>query len=153
MSIAPLLRKVFLLDLLKGLSITFKYQTPKETQTAQYPQERPQIADRFRGQPLMKLDPVTGDSLCIGCNLCALACPENLITMKSERDPVTKKKVMTTYVYDVSRCMFCGLCEEACPTESLKLGQGYEMALYSREGMVLDRQVLEHRTDPEPYDK
>ena len=152
MSIAPLLRKIFLVDLLKGLSITFKYQDPKDCQTAQYPQERPVIADRYRGQPLMKLD-AEGKSLCIGCNLCALACPENLITMKSDRDPVTKKKVMVSYVYDVSRCMFCGLCEEACPTESLKLGQGYEMALYSREGMVLDRQVLEHRTDPEPYEK
>lgn len=152
MSIAPLLRKIFLVDLLKGLSITFKYQDPKDCQTEQYPQERPVIADRYRGQPLMKLGE-NGESLCIGCNLCALACPENLITMKSDRDPVTKKKVMTTYVYDVSRCMFCGLCEEACPTESLKLGTGYEMALYSREGMVLDREVLEHRKDPERYEK
>ena len=152
MSIAPQLRKVFLMDLIQGLSITFKRQAPKDCQTEQYPQERPMIADRFRGQPMMKLGE-NGESLCIGCNLCALACPENLITMKSDRDPVTKKKVMTTYVYDVSRCMFCGLCEEACPTESLKLGTGYEMALYSREGMVLDRQVLEHRTAPEPYEK
>ena len=55
MSISPLLRKIFLVDLLKGLSITFKYQDPKDCQTEQYPQERPVITDRFRGQPLMKL--------------------------------------------------------------------------------------------------
>ncbi len=152
MSLVPLLRKIFLIDLLKGLSITFRYQDPEEIQTEQYPQERPTIADRYRGQPLMKLGE-NGETLCIGCNLCALACPENLIKVTADRDPVTKKKVMTGYVYDVSRCMFCGLCEEACPTESLKLGQGYEMVLYSREGMVLDRPVLEHRKDPEPYDK
>jgi NADH-quinone oxidoreductase subunit I len=152
MSIAPLLRKIFLVDLLKGLSITFKYQNPKDCQTEQYPQVRPVIADRYRGQPLMKLDE-NGKSLCIGCNLCALACPENLITMKSDRDPVTKKKVMTTYVYDVSRCMFCGLCEDACPTDALELTQDFEMAQYNREGLIWDRAKLEHGPEPTIYKK
>ena len=41
--------------------------------------------------------------------------------------------------------MFCGLCEEACSTDALELTQDYEMALYSREGMVLDQAALEAR--------
>ena len=42
--------------------------------------------------------------------------------------------------------MFCGLCEEACSTDALELTQDYEMALYSREGMVLDRSRAGART-------
>ena len=75
MSIAPLLRKVFLVDLIKGLSVTFKYQAPSEIVTEQYPLERPEIAERYRGQPRMNVNPDTGETLCLACELCALACP------------------------------------------------------------------------------
>lgn len=153
MSIAPLLRKVFLVDLIKGLSVTFQYQAPKEVITEQYPLERPEIAERYRGQPRMSVNPDTGESLCIACELCALACPEKLIRITSERNPVTKKKELRTFVYDTSRCMFCGLCEEACPSDALELSQDYEAALYSREGFILDRERLEKGPSPTVYSR
>lgn len=153
MSIAPLLRKVFLVDLLKGLSVTFKYQAPNEVITEQYPLERPEIAERYRGQPRMNVNPDTGETLCIACELCALACPEKLIKITSERNPVTKKKELRTFVYDTSRCMFCGLCEEACPSDALELSQDYEAALYSREGFILDRERLEKGPSPTVYER
>jgi NADH-quinone oxidoreductase subunit I len=152
-SIAPLLRKVFLVDLIKGLSVTFQYQAPKEVITEQYPLERPEIAERYRGQPRMSVNPDTGESLCIACELCALACPEKLIRITSERNPVTKKKELRTFVYDTSRCMFCGLCEEACPSDALELSQDYEAALYSREGFILDRERLEKGPSPTVYSR
>ncbi len=151
MSIAPLLRKVFLVDLLKGLSVTFRYQAPGEIVTEQYPLERPEIAERYRGQPRMNVNPDTGETLCMACELCALACPEKLIKITSERNPVTKKKELRTFVYDTSRCMFCGLCEEACPSDALELSQDYEAALYSREGFILDRERLEKGPSPTVY--
>jgi NADH-quinone oxidoreductase subunit I len=49
--------------------------------------------------------------------------------------------------------MFCGLCEEACPTNSLKLSPEYELALYTREGMHLDRDKLEHGIPRKEYEK
>ncbi len=49
--------------------------------------------------------------------------------------------------------MFCGLCEEACPTDALELTPDYEMALYSREGMVLRQEVLEDGLEPKGYEK
>jgi len=151
MSIAPLLRKVLMIDLLKGLRVTFKYQHPKEIYTEQYPLERPQIAERYRGLPRMNVNPDTGETLCIACDLCAKACPEHLIVVESERDPVTKRKVLTNYTYDISRCMFCGLCEEACSTDALELSQDYEIATYSRENLVLDRKRLEAGPEPTEY--
>ena len=93
MSVPPLLRKIFLVDLLKGLRVTFSYQDAEGIYTEQYPLERPQVAERYRGQPRLNMNPEKGETLCIACNLCALACPENLIVVKGERDPVTKRKV------------------------------------------------------------
>jgi NADH-quinone oxidoreductase subunit I len=46
-----LLRRVFLVDLFKGMWVTFRYQAPKNIYTEQYPQERPMVAERYRGGP------------------------------------------------------------------------------------------------------
>jgi NADH-quinone oxidoreductase subunit I len=110
-----LLRKVFLVDLLQGLKVTFRYQDPKEVCTEQYPMERPQVAERYRGAPRLNVNPDTDETMCIACDLCALACPENLIVVSSARNEQTRRKELTNFTYDLSRCMFCGLCEDACP--------------------------------------
>lgn len=132
------------------MKVTFRYQNPKEVYTEQYPMERPVIAERYRGLPRLNANPDTGATLCIACDLCALACPEHLIKVTSERDPNTKKKVMTSWTWDGSRCMFCGLCEDACPTDCLELSQDFEFATYKR-GFVLNREQLEKGTQPTVY--
>jgi NADH-quinone oxidoreductase subunit I len=149
-SLGPLLSKIFFVDLIKGLSVTFQNQDPKEICTEQYPLERPALADRYRGLPRLNVNPDTRESLCIACDLCAGACPEHLIVVKSERNPTTKRKEVTSWTIDVSRCMFCGLCEEACPTDCLELSQDFELATYSRE-FVFDRQRLEKGLEPTVY--
>jgi NADH-quinone oxidoreductase subunit I len=47
--------------------------------------------------------------------------------------------------------MFCGLCVESCSTDCLELSQDYEMATYSREGLILDRARLECGPEPTVY--
>ena len=144
-----IIRKMLFADLIKGLGVTFRYQAPKEAITEQYPLQRPQVAERFRGAPRLGVNPETNESLCIACDLCAVACPEHLIVVGSERNPVTRRKELTEFTYDLSRCMFCGLCEDACPTDALELTQDFEMAQYSREGLIWNRETLE--TGPEPH--
>ncbi len=149
--ISDVLRRIFLVDLFEGMWVTFRYQHPKHIYTEQYPLERPMVAERYRGAPRLNINPDTGETLCIACNLCALACPENLIVVGWERDDASRRKVLTHFTYDTSRCMFCGLCEDACPTDALELTQDFELAHYSREGAIWDRHRLEVGPTPAHY--
>jgi NADH:ubiquinone oxidoreductase subunit 6 (subunit J)/ferredoxin len=90
---------------------------------------------------------VTGETLCIACDLCAEICPEDLIVVGSQRDPESRKKVLTHYTFDTSRCLFCGLCQEVCPTNAIELTQDFELASYDRRDMVWDRKRLEQGWD------
>jgi NADH-quinone oxidoreductase subunit I len=146
-----LLKKIFLIDLLEGLWVTFRNQNPKRIYTEQYPAQRPAISERYRGAPRLNLNPETGETLCMACNMCALACPESLIVVTSQRNETTKKKELVTFTFDTSRCMFCGLCEESCPTDALELSQDFELASYSREGQIWDRKMLEEGPKPTRY--
>ena len=78
------LKRIFLVDLLKGMWVTFYYQHPKNIYTEQYPLERPMVAERYRGAPRLNINPENGETLCIACNLCALACPETLIVVSTD---------------------------------------------------------------------
>ena len=145
-------RRLLLLDLLEGLWITFKNQHPKNIYTEQYPLRQPAVSERYRGAPRLNIHPETGETLCIACNLCAIACPENLIVVGFERDEKNRKQ-LTTFTFDTSRCMFCGLCEDACPVDALELTQDYELASYTREGAIWDRQMLEEGPRPTRYNE
>lgn len=145
------LRTVFLIDLIEGLWVTFRSQHPKNICTEQYPRERPKVAERYRGAPRLNTNPETGETLCIACNLCAVACPEVLIVVSSERNEKTKRKELTNFTYDTSRCMFCGLCEDACPVDCLELTQDFEIATYDRKGQIWDREALENGPRPTRY--
>lgn len=146
-----LLKKFFLTDLIQGLKVTFRNQHPNNIVTEQYPAERPKVAERYRGAPRLNINPDNGETLCIACDLCALACPENLIVVGWVRNPETKRKDLINFTYDTSRCMFCGLCEDACPVDALELTQDFELASYSREGAIFDRQTLEEGIRPTQY--
>jgi NADH-quinone oxidoreductase subunit I len=140
--------KLLMPDLIRGLLVTFWHQKPSAIVTEQYPLERPPVAERFRGAPRLNNHPETNQTLCIACDLCAKACPENLIVVGSERDPKTNHKVLTYFTYDLSRCMFCGLCEDACPVDALELTQDFELATFTRAGQIWDRQMLEEGPRP-----
>ena len=56
MGMTSVIRKVLFLDLIQGLKVTFRYQDPKEIYTEQYPLERPQVAERYRGAPRLNVN-------------------------------------------------------------------------------------------------
>ena len=69
------LKRLFLADFWKGLILTFRTQNPKNIYTEQYPLERPMVAERYRGAPRLNMNPETGETLCIACNLVRAGLP------------------------------------------------------------------------------
>src|SRR5688572_5057374 len=133
------LKKIFLIDLVKGLWVTLKY-TPQPAFTFQYPAERRPTAPRFRGVLRLQTEPATGAQTCIVCDQCAKACPDDLIALGGHREPGQKIKILDYFDFNLSRCSFCGLCSEVCPTKPIKaliMSEDYELGSYSRETQIL----------------
>ena len=133
------LKKIFLIDLVKGMWVTLKY-TPQPAFTFQYPAERRPTAPRFRGVLRLQTEPATGAQTCIVCDQCAKACPDDLIALGGHREPGLKIKVLDYFDFNLSRCSFCGLCAEVCPTKPIKaliMSEDYELGSYSRDTQVL----------------
>ena len=115
----------------KGMRITARYGVnPKEEITLQYPEQRWEPAERFRG--FLHNDIVR----CTSCTMCVRVCPVDCISLESIRG-ADKKLVLVSYDIDIGRCMYCGLCVEVCPPKSLVHTSGYEMASTGRGELIL----------------
>lgn len=132
-----LIRRMYLVDVAKGLAITIKnfFFAPKIT--IQYPEERRKYSDRFRGQHYIKA--TNGVENCTACMLCPTVCPAECIHIVAGERP-DKEKYPVQFEIDILRCCFCGMCEEACPKDAIKLSTIYEMSTESRD--VYDRSFL-----------
>jgi NADH-quinone oxidoreductase subunit I len=112
------------------------------TFVVQYPEERVDYPDAFRGMPvLVQLD--NGQPKCVACGLCEFACPTDCITIvPGELPGAGIERYPEAFEIDMSRCMFCGLCEEACPEEAIVMSREVEISSFDRESMVFDKQQL-----------
>ncbi len=138
-------RKIFLIDLLKGLKITGLF-LPAPKVTMQYPKERWTPPERFRGMLRME------KNLCTACDLCAKECPESIISITGAKGE-DKKKRPVTFTIDLKRCTFCGFCAEVCPTEALTVSKDYELSMYNIEDVFLDMEKLGKGVEITPYEK
>ncbi len=116
---------------LTGMGITIKYgmNSGKEV-TQQYPEEKREPPERFRGKLFVDIN------ICTGCTACARICPVDVITLKTVRD---ENKKLRPVVFDIDngRCIYCGLCVEACPVDNcLYFETKYEFSAYSREDLI-----------------
>ena len=99
------------IDRLKGFAVTFGEMLQKPV-TIQYPEERRPLPPRFRGLPVLVVDPDTGKEKCVACGLCARICPNDVLQMTSEPDRERGRRPIT-FTLNAPRCLFCGLCEWA----------------------------------------
>lgn len=143
-SVKRFLKKVFFIDLIQGLLITFPY-TFSKTITLRYPDDEKWIPyKRFRGLHTLNKNK-DGKELCVGCELCQKACPTQCITVIPGEDKTGKgisDRIGYRWEINLLRCMFCGLCEDACPTEALKLGRDYELAGFSMQRQLRTKDEL-----------
>ncbi|MCC7478866.1 NADH-quinone oxidoreductase subunit NuoI [bacterium] len=142
--------------ILGGLKITFAQFMGsfggRNTVTVQYPLRKKRMQERFRG--LHRLErhtegPYKGLEKCIGCALCAAACPAEVITVVAAENTDDERyspgeRYAKVYDMDMLRCIFCGMCTEACPTEAIVMKHDYELADDSRR---LPNKFIYHKED------
>jgi NADH-quinone oxidoreductase subunit I len=129
--------EIYIWDIFKGLLITMRNMLFSPSVTIQYPEERRQYSDRFRGMHYIKA--TNGVENCTACMLCPTVCPAECIHIIAGERP-DKEKYPVKFEIDMLRCCFCGMCEEACPKDAIKLSTIYEMSTTTRD--VWDKPFL-----------
>ncbi len=146
------LERLYVPMILKGLAVTaghffrnlrgFVTGRKRSDFVVQYPEERVDYPDAFRGMPvLVQLE--NGQPRCVACGLCEFACPTDCISIvPGELEGAHIERYPVAFDIDMSRCMFCGLCEEACPEEAIVMSREVEISSYDRTSMLYTKEQL-----------
>jgi NADH-quinone oxidoreductase subunit I len=131
--------------MLKGLLTTLKSMTEKPV-TIQYPEVKRPVSARFKGRHVLKRYD-NGLEKCIGCSLCAAACPADAIFVEAAENTDEQRyspgeRYASTYEINMLRCIYCGYCEDACPTEAIVLGDNYELSFTDRRESIYTKDML-----------
>jgi len=133
------------LDPIAGFGVTFTTMFRKVT-TEEYPEERKPMMPRFHGRHVLNRYS-DGLERCIGCELCAWACPADAIYVEGAANTDEERfspgeRYGRVYQINYLRCIFCGMCLEACPTRALTMSHEYELADNNRADLIFEKQDL-----------
>ena len=136
------------LNPVKGFGVTF-HQMFKKIETVQYPEVKKPTAPRFHGRHQLNRWP-DGLEKCVGCELCAWACPADAIYVEGADNTDEERfspgeRYGRIYQINYLRCILCGLCIEACPTRALTMTNEYELADDSRESLIYTKECCSRR--------
>jgi len=122
----------------------FRWENKKTAITMQYPEERWDFKDNFRGAPALVMDQ-EGRGKCVACQICEFVCPPKAITMwpeEFEDEDNNVEKYPERFEIDMLRCIYCGYCEEACPEEAIFLVKESEIVHTDKRSFIHDKEKL-----------
>ena len=132
-----------------GFGVTFATMFRKVA-TTEYPEVKRPTAQRFHGRHQLNRH-ADGLEKCVGCELCAWACPADAILVEGANNDDTEggagrfspgERYGRVYQINYLRCIFCGLCIEACPTRALTMTNEYEIADNNRADLIFTKEQL-----------
>jgi NADH-quinone oxidoreductase subunit I len=123
----------------RALGVTFR-NFLRPPITVQYPTVKRVYPDRFRGILALVYDKDTAEEACIGCRLCELICPPQVI--KVEMLKAEKRNYAKTFTLELYACEFCELCVQVCPTDAIIMLKTFDLATTDRREMLLDKDRL-----------
>lgn len=128
------------LDEFKGFAVTLK-RLVREPVTFEYPDEKRDMANRFRGLPSLRTDPETGEALCVACGLCARICPTSCLEMHVVPSEEGDRE-LGEFILRSGRCLFCGMCAQVCPVDAIAMSKEYELSTQNRDGLIYTKTEL-----------
>jgi len=134
-------------ETMRGLKTTFGRVIEGTDGVMQYPEQKVPVYPRFRGRHKLHVFEDTGLEKCVGCSLCAAACPADCIrVVAAENTPEVRvsagERYAAVYEINMSRCIFCGYCEVACPFDAITMGHDFELSDFNRDDLVFTKEML-----------
>ncbi|MFQ5455133.1 MAG: NADH-quinone oxidoreductase subunit NuoI [Nitrospirota bacterium] len=131
--------------ILESLTVTFRHIF-KRSITVPYPNEKKELPKQARWRHIL-LRHENGLERCVGCSLCAGACPSKCIHVEAAENSENERyspgeRYAKVFDINMLRCIFCGYCEDACPVNAIVLRDNFELSDYDRDRFIYTKERL-----------
>ncbi len=135
--------RIYLPAIVKGMGITLRRMLFGKKVTMQFPEERWEVRDGYRGAPVLVQDDERRPK-CVACSLCEYVCPPKAISIVPQELESGNNVERGPAVFNINmlRCIFCGLCEEACPEEAIFMSKDFALWGATRSELIHEKETL-----------